>query len=73
MARTEYEDILEKLPFRGLKVYFSGSIRGSPEPDPEFPRKLVQYMTTGGADVLSEHVAGSGLSQRSQSWGWEWK
>lgn len=40
-----------------MKVYFSGSIRGVPEPDPEFAWKLVRFMATGGADVLSEHVA----------------
>jgi len=44
-------------PFKGLKVYYSGSIKGTPEPDPEFPLKLVQYMAQNGADVLSEHVA----------------
>ena len=46
----------EKL-FEGKIVYYSGSIRGVPEPDPEFAWKLVQYMINGGADVLSEHVA----------------
>jgi hypothetical protein len=48
---------LESKPFEDLKVYYSGSIKGVPEPDPEFPWKLVQYMAEGGADVLSEHVA----------------
>jgi len=43
--------------FEGLKVYYSGSIKGTPEPDVEFPWKLVQYMARNGADVLSEHVA----------------
>ncbi len=45
-------------PFERLKVYYSGSIKGTPEPDPEFAWKLVQYMAQNGADVLSEHVAG---------------
>lgn len=44
-------------PFQGMKVYFSGSIKGAPEPDPEFAWKLVQNMIEGGANVLSEHVA----------------
>lgn len=44
-------------PFEGLKVYYSGSIKGTPEPDPEFPWKLVRFMIDNGADVLSEHVA----------------
>jgi hypothetical protein len=44
-------------PFEGLRVYYSGTIKGSPEPDPELPWKLVCYMADHGADVLSEHVA----------------
>lgn len=43
--------------FEGKKVYYSGSIKGSPEADPEFAWKLVRYMVEGGAEVLSEHVA----------------
>lgn len=45
------------LPFEGRIVYYSGSINGALEPDPEFAWKLVQYMGKNGADVLSEHVA----------------
>lgn len=45
-------------PFEQLKVYYSGSIKGTQEPNPEFAWKLVQYMAQNGADVLSEHVAG---------------
>jgi hypothetical protein len=45
------------LPFEGRIVYYSGSIKGTPEPDPEFAWKLVRYMGKNGADVLSEHVA----------------
>ena len=48
----------EKLPFEGLKVYYSGSIKGAPEIDPDFAWNLVQYMVENGANVLSEHVAG---------------
>jgi hypothetical protein len=44
-------------PFEGLKIYYSGSIYGTPESDPEFAWKLVQYMAQNGANVLSEHVA----------------
>lgn len=46
----------EKL-FEGTKVYYSGSIKGAPELDPDFARHLVQFMIENGADVLSEHVA----------------
>lgn len=45
------------LPFVGKKVYYSGSIKGSPEKDPSFAKKLVAYMINHGAQVLSEHVA----------------
>ena len=45
-------------PFEGMKVYFSGSIKGAPEADPNFAWELVRYMTMNGANVLSEHVAG---------------
>jgi hypothetical protein len=56
MSKTE-EEVKIDMPFAGLEVYYSGSIRGIPESDPEFPWRLVQYMAQGGADVLSEHVA----------------
>lgn len=44
-------------PFAGKMVYYSGSIKGSPEKDPSFGKKLVGYMMDRGAQVLSEHVA----------------
>lgn len=44
-------------PFAGTKVYYSGSIKGVRELEPDFPWQLVQYMISKGADVLSEHVA----------------
>ena len=50
-------------PFTGKKVYYSGSISGVPEPDPEFAWKLVRYMIDNGADVLSERVAARGNIQ----------
>ena len=42
---------------KDIKVYYSGAIKGTPEPDPEFAWKLVNYMSEQGIDVLSEHVA----------------
>ena len=54
----------EKLPFTGKTVYFSGSIRGVAEVDPDFAWHLVRYMGTGGANVLSEHVAGRSEEER---------
>lgn len=44
-------------PFERLKVYYSGSINGATEPDPDFSRKLVEYIVDGGGNVLSEHVS----------------
>jgi len=57
MSRKEIKNSIESQPFKGLKVYYSGSIKGVPEQDPQFPWKLVKYMSERGADVLSEHVA----------------
>jgi len=55
----------EKL-FEGIKVYYSGSIKGAPELDPDFAWNLVQFMKEGGADVLSEHVAGRNKDEMDQ-------
>ncbi len=55
----------EKL-FEGTKVYYSGSIKGAPELDPDFAWNLVQFMKEGGADVLSEHVAGRNKDEMDQ-------
>ncbi len=54
------------VPFYGRLVYFSGSIKGAPESDPEFAWKLVQYMGINGADVLSEHVAARNQEEMDQ-------
>ncbi len=43
--------------FDGKRVYYSGSIKGAPEIEPDFAWQLVQYMIENGANVLSEHVA----------------
>lgn len=43
--------------FTDRKVYYSGSIKGAPEIEPDFAWNLVQYMIQNGAIVLSEHVA----------------
>lgn len=45
-----------KVLFEGTKVYYSGSIRGVANPEPDFAYRLVNYMIDNGADVLSEHV-----------------
>lgn len=52
----EKQKVKEK-PFDGMKIYFSGSIKGAPELDPDFAWKIVQYLGNNGANVLSEHVA----------------
>lgn len=71
---TEAHHTKEK-PFEGLQVYYSGSIKGVPEAEPDFPWQLVQYMGKGGADVLSEHVAARNQQEmdeiRARRWGME--
>lgn len=53
-------------PFENLKIYYSGSMQGAPEPDPEFAWKLVQDMIQKGADVLSEHVAARNPQEKEE-------
>lgn len=48
---------LENLPYAGKIVYYSGTIKGAPELDPELPWQIVRFMAKGGAYVNSEHVA----------------
>lgn len=43
--------------FKGIKVYYSGSMQGVQEQDLDFPKKLVDFMQDNGAKVLSYHVA----------------
>lgn len=50
-------------PFAGTFVYYSGSIKGVKETDPDFAWQLVQYMSKQGTDVLSEHVAARTLEE----------
>lgn len=57
---------MSELLFDGKKVYFSGSIKGAPEPDPHFAWKLVQYIGERGADVLSEHVVARSQAEMDQ-------
>lgn len=53
----------DEKPFKGLKVYYSGPIKGAPEVESDFPWNLVQYIASKGADVLSEHVASRSASE----------
>jgi hypothetical protein len=62
---AEFKDQKEKL-FEGLKIYYSGSIKGAPEPDPNFAWNLVQYMIQNGANVLSEHVAARNMDEMDE-------
>lgn len=50
-------------PFEGLKIYYSGSIRGAKELDPNFAWEIVQFMKENGANVLSEHVAARNIDE----------
>lgn len=56
MSIKESELLLSK-PFADKKVYYSGSIRGVIYHESNIAWQLVQFMSLGGADVLSEHVA----------------
>lgn len=56
MSIKESELLLSK-PFADKKVYYSGSIHGVIDHESNFAWQLVQFMSLGGADVLSEHVA----------------
>lgn len=49
-----------------IKVYYSGSIKGVPEADPDFPQKLVKFIENCGAEVLSEHVAFSNKEKSNE-------
>lgn len=51
------QDRNPEMPFTGMDIYYSGSIKGIKEIDQNFAWQLVQYMISGGANVLSEHVA----------------
>ncbi|MDB5179341.1 MAG: hypothetical protein JWN01_1284 [Patescibacteria group bacterium] len=45
-------------PFGGVKVYFSGPITRQPLREvSDFSLEIIQFLTAGGAEVLSEHVA----------------
>ncbi len=55
MASVDRVEHKEK-PFEGKKVYYSGSIRGIANSDPNFAWNLVQHMINNGANVLDEHV-----------------
>ncbi|HYK08924.1 MAG TPA: hypothetical protein VEW42_05485 [Candidatus Eisenbacteria bacterium] len=44
-------------PFRGIKLYFSGSIGGIEEADYELPEQLTGYMQEKGATILDPQVA----------------
>ncbi|MCX6705336.1 MAG: hypothetical protein NT162_03310 [Candidatus Woesebacteria bacterium] len=59
------EKFEQEKPFSGMKVYYSDSIKGIKNNDPEFAWDLVRFMTAGGADVLSEHVAGRTRDERN--------
>lgn len=63
LTLTNLENISSKKPFKDLQIYYSGSVKGVPEADPEFPWKLVQFIKQGGGLVLSEHVVARDYSE----------
>lgn len=57
--RLLWYNIIEVMhkPFTGKKIYYSGSLTGTPEFDLQFPKQLVAFMENNGAHVLDPHVA----------------
>jgi hypothetical protein len=52
-------------PFAQCKVYFSNSIQGVLNQDPEFGWNIVQYLSLNGAQVLDKHVGGRNEEERN--------
>ena len=50
-------------PFERAKVFYSGSIRGAPEADPDFAWHIVRFLVRGGAEILTEHVAARSVAE----------
>lgn len=48
----------QEKPLKDKKVYFSSSMKGVLNAEPDFVWNFVQFMLTGGAKVLDTHVAG---------------
>ena len=44
------------MPFKGLKVYISTSLRGGLDPDFKLVQELAEYLKAKGAKILDEHV-----------------
>lgn len=52
-------------PFSGCKVYFSNSIQGILNQDPEMGWEIVNYLVENGAHVLDKHVGGRNEVERN--------
>lgn len=52
-------------PFSDCKVYFSNSIQGILNQDPEMGWKIVNYLAENGAHVLDKHVGGRNEVERN--------
>ena len=50
-------------PFERARVFYSGAMRGAPEADPDFGWQLVRFLARGGAEILTEHVAGRSAAE----------
>lgn len=53
-------------PFKGKKIYFSGSMQGVLNTDPNFSYDLVQFVIDEGAKVLDVHVVGRTDEERRE-------
>src|SRR5579859_3314684 len=65
MSLIDRVDYRER-PFAGKKVYYSGSIRGVANSNPNFAWNLVQHMKDNGANVLDEHVGARNRQEMSE-------
>lgn len=51
-------------PFIGCEVYFSNSIQGVLNQDPNLGWEVVEYLSQNGAHVLDKHVAGRNQEEK---------
>jgi hypothetical protein len=49
--------------FKDKVIYYSGSIKGVQESDPQLPSKIITFLQSQGAEVLSEHVAATSFEE----------
>jgi hypothetical protein len=66
MALPDFSESKPERPFEGMKIYFSGPIVVAEGGDLNLNWDFVQFMKEKGARVLSEHVGGRNLEERTE-------